>query len=176
MVRAGAGSRRTHRRLENRHRNIGSSAGLGNLRPGVKGLRVDDDHMSLPVVLLDLDDVLFPWAFAYREFRARHNLSPIPPQAWRDYAIGEATIAGHQALMARFHNDDATTCIGPVPGRAQDCLELSKTFSLVACTSRYEATEGPGTLAWTQRWAPWLSGVRFCNWHPESGKQAVKDL
>jgi len=130
--------------------------------------------MSLPVVLLDLDEVLFPWAFAYRGFRARRDLPPIPPQAWRNYAIGEDTIVGHQDLMASFHNDAATQAVGLVPGREHDCLELAKTFSLVACTSRYEVTEGPGTRAWVQRWAPWLNGVHFCNWHPESGRASGK--
>jgi len=129
----------------------------------------DRIKMPLPIVLIDMDEVLFPWAHAYRNFRNRRGLSAIPEAAWNSYTIGEATIPGHQDIMADFHSDPEVIATPPIPGRAEDCKTLAKHFTLIACTSRYEATEGPGTLKWVERWAAdWLTGVRFCNWHPET--------
>jgi len=130
--------------------------------------------MGREELLLDVDEVLFPWAVTYRAYRKRRGLAPVPETAWDTYTIGEATIPGQQNLMEDFHSDARVLATPPLRGRAEDCQVLAQHFTLIACTSRYEATEGPGTLAWLDRWVPSISAVKFCGWHPESGRPSGK--
>lgn len=127
-----------------------------------------------PLVLVDIDEVLFPFAHAYVAFRARRGLSPIPEDAWAHYRIGEDAIPGHQSLMGAFFSDPVTLATAPVQAAVDVLAPLAVTHRLVGCTSRYADTEGPGTRLWVERWVPWLGGVEFTGWHPEAGRRSPK--
>lgn len=128
----------------------------------------------MPVVLIDLDEVLFPFALTYRAWRALEGLDPISQSAWDSYGINETHIPGHQSLMAEFFASALALATPPVESRAEDCRVLASTHEVIGCTGRYADTEGAPTWEWVRRWVPFVAQIEFCGWHPEAGQPSGK--
>ena len=128
----------------------------------------------MPTLLVDLDEVLFPFAQTYAAYRERVGLTPIPEQAWAAYHINNITLPGHQDLMEPFFADPTTLATPPIEEAVEVILPIAGYCTIIGCTSRYEKTEGESTLIWVERHLPWLVGVHFAGWHPEAGRRSPK--
>lgn len=129
----------------------------------------------MDILLTDLDEVLFPFATAYRDWLKLRHGRDIPADVWDDYQLNETGIPGHQSMMVPFFSDHSTLAdVRPIKAGFTVLKRLSERYTIIGCTARYEATEGPATRAWTTRHVPWLTSVVFTDWHPESGTKSKK--
>lgn len=119
----------------------------------------------MAVIFVDLDEVLFPFALSYRDWRERVKLPEIPRKAWETYQINSGAIPGHQEVMERFYNDSIVLETPVIKGRTTHLVNLTLEHEIIICTSRYEKTEGPGTEKWVNAHAPWVKDILYCNWH-----------
>jgi len=132
------------------------------------------DGFCMALVFVDLDDVLFPFAFAYRDWRARAGLAPIPRGVWDVYGLDETHIPGHQGCMAEFYGDTSVLAVPPIRKACEVLEPYSVEHNMVVCTNRYEVTEGAATRIWVERHIPWVREVLCLGWHPEAGGRAQK--
>ncbi|MDO8732933.1 MAG: hypothetical protein Q7L55_10260 [Actinomycetota bacterium] len=124
----------------------------GNVRP--EGTR--------PILLLDLDEVLFPFADAYDRWLACRRGYGLDPVLKRAYDVGAAAGSGHRELAVQFVNDPAVIATVPPRSNARSALRvLEQTYTLMACTSRREALEGEATRAWLRRYFPEVNEALF---------------
>lgn len=105
-------------------------------------------------ILVDVDEVLFPFAHAYHEWLVRERGRGLDPELMRQYEIASAAGDGHREHAVCFVNDPATLDVEPVPGAAAAIQLLTDSFRVVACTTRLSETEGPATRAWLDRHLP----------------------
>lgn len=116
-----------------------------------------DVHQA--TVLVDVDEVLFPFAHGYDRWLVARRGHGLDPALMAEYRIPEAAGEGHRDLAVRFLNDPATLALGPVPGAADAIAALRERYRLVACTSRRNQHEGPATRAWLDRHLPGFDDV-----------------
>ena len=107
-----------------------------------------------PTILIDVDEVLFPFAHSYNEWLVRERGAGLDPELMNRYEIAAAAGDGHREYAVRFVNDPMTLEIEPVSGAAEAIRALRGTYSLVACTTRRSALEGDATQAWLDRQVP----------------------
>ena len=128
----------------------------------------------MPVLLVDLDEVVFPFAFAYRDWRISQGLPGIPPHVWGSYGLDDTNLPGHEDLMPAFFADPQVLAVPPIPQAYKVLHRASQRMTVVACTGRYEDTEGDATRAWAARHLPWVADVHCVGWHPEAGHASGK--
>lgn len=132
--------------------------------------------MSRPpasTVLVDVDEVLFPFAHGYDAWLTARRGRGLDPGPMRQYLIAEAAGEGHRDLAVQFVNDPATLDLEPVPGAADAIAALRAHYRLVACTSRRNQHEGPATRAWLDRHLPGFDDV-VCTSETHDGVTVAK--
>lgn len=117
-----------------------------------------------PTLLVDVDEVLFPFAHAYDRWLIRNRGHGLEPNAMRRYAIADAAGDGHSSLAVIFVNDERTIQDEPPLAGALEALNiLSEHYTIVACTSRRGGPEGAATRAWLGLHLPPITDVIFTN-------------
>jgi len=116
----------------------------------------------MSVILLDVDEVLFPFAHAYDAWLSQRRGVGLRPELMATYRIPQAAGPDHDHLVAAFLNDPATVKdVLPVQGAAAALALLARTYTLVGCTSRHGHDEGAATRAWVARHCPDVAEVEF---------------
>ena len=114
------------------------------------------------LILLDVDEVLFPFADAYDAWLTRRRGFGLDAALKARYRIEESAGAHHNRLVVEFLNDPHTvTDTEPIEGALAAVGQLSKLCRLVACTSRHQSDEGAATRAWLKHWFPAIEDVVF---------------
>lgn len=115
-----------------------------------------------PTLLVDVDEVLFPFAHAYDRWLVLNRGHGLEPEAMRRYAIADAAGAEHSSLAVNFVNDKRTIQDEPpLVGALDAVVSLNEHFKIVACTSRRSGPEGAATRAWIDLHLPPVSDVIF---------------
>ena len=102
-----------------------------------------------PPILIDIDEVLFPFADAYSRWLALTQGLDFEPNQMKTYDVAGSVGPRHSSLAVQFVNDPAVvrgeqalaTAVRNMPTRSSD-------FHLVACTRRFEILEGVATREW----------------------------
>ncbi len=110
-------------------------------------------------ILVDVDEVLFPFAHSYDAWLVRELGIGLDPDLMSRYEIAAAAGDGHRGHAVSFVNDPATLGIEPVDGAVAAIEVLGSNYSLVACTTRRSALEGDATQAWLDRHLPGFDGL-----------------
>lgn len=117
---------------------------------------------SSQVVLLDIDEVLFPFAQAYDRWLFTARGIGLDREHLSRYDIPTAAGAQHDELVVRFLSDPKTIAEeGLIPQAAEALPILSARSRLIACTSRHSHDEGEATRAWLQAHTPCIEDVIF---------------
>ncbi len=150
---------------------VSAGPSLRLLRTGTNLVVPDGHHPGrLPLgaepravlVLLDIDEVLFPFADAYDSWLTRHRGVGLDAGPKAQYRIEDAAGPGHNRLVVEFLNDPHTVAdVEPVVEAATAVGELSKRCRLIACTRRHQSDEGAATRAWLKHWLPVIEDVVF---------------
>lgn len=109
-------------------------------------------------ILVDIDEVCFPFAHAYSEWLQRNGMSGL---AWEgisrydlDAALGRDD---HDQLAERFLNDPWTLSVPAIEGAREALSELNKAgVSTLLCSARFALREGAVTRSWVARHLPGL--------------------
>lgn len=126
-----------------------------------------------PVLLLDVDEVLFPFAHAYDRWLVRTRGEGLNPELLARYEIPQAAGEDHNTLVARFLADERVLKEETPLAEARALVnEAQEKYRLVACTARHESDEGASTREWLQTHLPQIEMVRFMR--VERGSKAVR--
>jgi hypothetical protein len=114
------------------------------------------------VVLLDVDEVLFPFAHAYDRWLLRTAGVALDPAHLARYDIPAAAGPRHDEFVVQFLSDPAVIDQEPVLEAAVPVLGcLAAHYRLIACTSRHGHDEGDATRAWVTAHVPVVEDVIF---------------
>lgn len=114
------------------------------------------------VVLVDIDEVLFPFAQAYARWLAANSSLTINVDKLRAYDVPRAVGPQHLELVCQFLSDPAVLLLEtPIVEGAEAVCRLADTSRLIACTSRRQRYEGQSTEAWLSRHLPVIDDVIF---------------
>jgi hypothetical protein len=130
-----------------------------------------------PVVLLDVDEVLFPFAHAYDRWLGRNAGLSLDPGHLSRYDIPAAAGPRHDEFVVRFLSDpDVISAEAVIKEAAPVLRQLTSRYRLVACTSRHGLDEGNATRAWLAAQAPVVEDVIFTRYRrgePARSKASV---
>lgn len=127
-------------------------------------------------ILVDVDEVLFPFAHSYDEWLVRERGIGLDPDLMNRYEIADAAGEGHRGYAVRFLNDPATLEIEPVAGALASVQTLGSTYRLVACTTRRNEPEGAATQAWLDRHLPGFDELVCTSERHDSAAIAKSDV
>jgi hypothetical protein len=115
------------------------------------------------VLALDADEVLFPFASGYADWRRRNSLPTFDPGSLTcyDFAAAVGVPEADNEHTTAFLADAATLQIPPLDGASAALDVLQKGYRIVVVTNRYEFTQADGTLAWFAKWLPQVDEVIF---------------
>jgi hypothetical protein len=130
-----------------------------------------------PTILIDIDEVLFPFADAYSRWLVRTHGLDFEPSRMRTYDIARAVGPHHSNLAVQFVNDPMVVSEERALAAAvQSTSMLSRDFRLLACTRRLEILEGAATREWMNLNFTTIEQVVFTRSlpsAPETAKAAV---
>jgi hypothetical protein len=118
------------------------------------------------VILLDVDEVLFPFAHAYDRWLRRNARTALDVAHLARYDIPAAAGTRHDELVVRFLADPYVITGEVVIKAAVPVLQqLGAHHRLIACTSRHGHDEGDATRAWLAAHVPVVEDVIFTRHH-----------
>jgi hypothetical protein len=112
------------------------------------------------IILVDVDEVLFPFATAYQAWlHDDHGITL--DYTGRTYDGLFWTYDWHEGLVTDFLNSSTMQDTAPLTVAHAATVLLAEQYDLRVCTARGEATQGDATRAWVQRWLPHLGECLF---------------
>ena len=122
----------------------------------------DTAGVALPVVFVDVDEVLFPFAHAYDRWLRKNVGHGLDYSHLAQYDVEAAAGPDHDRLVVQFHADPSVVHTEKViPPAGKLLAQLSGKYKIVACTSRFEHDEGTATRNWLHANAPQVADVIF---------------
>lgn len=110
--------------------------------------------MSKPVLLVDLDECIFPYAINYIPWlRDAHGILVDWPHPDGEHDHFDSN-PWHGQLDSAFINDSATQSIAPRLEALEATLRLAEKYTLGICTARYRSSHEEASLAWIAKWLP----------------------
>lgn len=129
------------------------------------------------IVLLDVDEVLFPFAHAYDRWLRRTTGTGLDPVQLARYDIPAAAGHRHDELVVEFLSDPEVIAGEVLLEAAVPVVQqLAARHRLIACTSRHGHDEGAATFAWLASHVPQVEDVIFTRHHrgePSRSKASV---
>lgn len=114
------------------------------------------------VALVDVDEVLFPFAHAYVRWLRKNRALTIDLRELRVYDLAGAVGLQHLELVPEFLGDPAVLeWQTPIHEGVESLAKLADRVRLIACTNRRERYEGRCTEAWLSRHVPQIEDVIF---------------
>lgn len=114
------------------------------------------------IVLLDVDEVLFPFAHAYDRWLSRNVGHRLDEGHLSRYDIPAAAGSRHNELVVQFLADPSVISGEVLRADAVPVLQkLATSYRLIACTSRHGHDEGAATRAWLAAQVPLVEDVIF---------------
>ncbi len=116
----------------------------------------------LKTVLLDIDEVLFPFAHAYDRWLLRNTGHRLDESHLSNYDIPAAAGPRHNEFVVQFLSDTSVIRGEVLLSDAEPVLQkLAANYRLIACTSRHGFDEGDATRAWLAAQVPLVQDVIF---------------
>jgi 5'(3')-deoxyribonucleotidase len=118
-------------------------------------------------LLIDLDEVLFPFATTYHDWLIRHRGRGLDHYRLATYqlphaaGVSEDDYYEHLDTMLNEQHIIATT--PPLPGSQEALDALSSAYELLICTARHEEALGDASRAWVTQHLAGISDVICIN-------------
>lgn len=117
--------------------------------------------MPKPILLIDLDECLFPYATNYIPWLKRYrNIDRAFPDPHGEYDHFDSDL-WHPELDAVFINHPDALLANPLPEALDATVALSQKYSLVICTARIASSHEKSTLDWVGRHLPHFDDTIF---------------
>lgn len=117
--------------------------------------------MSKPILLVDLDECIFPYAINYIPWlRDAHGIIVDWPHPDGEHDHFDSN-PWHGQLDSAFINDRATQNIAPRADALEATIQLAEKYTLGICTARYKSSHEEASLAWISKWLPHFSFTIF---------------
>lgn len=110
----------------------------------------------MAVVLLDLDEVVFPFADAYHQWLLKEGHKGLNWEGLDRYDLDKALGANnHDVLAEMFLTDPWTSNVKPINGSVDGVNRLVELGSeVIFCSARFAINEGRATREWVERHFP----------------------
>lgn len=115
-------------------------------------------------LLVDLDEVLFPFAQGYNDWMWRKHGFFLNQRYLHEYKISKAAGSNHKDLKNDFLNDVHTIYKQkPVLAAAQALSDLQGEYRIVICTERNHDLTYDSTMSWLENHTPFIREIFFSN-------------
>ncbi|MFM7087993.1 MAG: 5' nucleotidase, NT5C type [Candidatus Paceibacterota bacterium] len=110
----------------------------------------------MAVVLLDLDEVVFPFADAYHQWLLNNGHKGLSWEGLFKYDLDKALGSdNHDKLAEKFLTDLRTLDVNPIPGSVEGVKKLINLGGeIMFCSARFAINEGAATRTWVERYFP----------------------
>lgn len=131
------------------------------------------------IVLLDVDEVLFPFAHAYDRWLVRNGGTGLSAEHLARYDVPAAAGPLHDELVVQFLADPRVINEEHLIEAAVPVLaELAASHRLIACTSRHGHDERDATCSWISTHVPVIEDAIFTRYRrggPARSKASVAE-
>lgn len=115
--------------------------------------------MTRPVLLIDLDETVFPFVDTWNRWLVSHGKQGVDYDALVWFYDVELYLPNHLDHQPRFVAALESLDPQPIPDAAYELARLADLFDVRVCTARNSSDWGAATRAWVEEHLPYVSRI-----------------